>query len=71
MAQAIRHPTHRNAGGIPHRAVLRDLRPGAVIIEILNTRDVRVHVLSVTEGLHTPVALGTPLIEVVRSGKRK
>src|SRR5712675_1111155 len=71
MAKTVGHPTRRKASGIPDRAVLCDLFPTTVIIEVIVASDAATYVFAGGRGRQSRVTLLTPAIEAVERGHRR
>src|SRR5258705_5192240 len=70
MAKTVGHPTRRKASGIPDRAVLCDLFPTTVVIEVIVASDAVAYVFAGGRGRQSRIALRTPAIEAVERGHR-
>ena len=67
VARAVRRPARRHIRRHPHRAVVRRLLPGAVIVETLVAGHVARHVAGRHGGVFPGVELPHPLVERIRA----
>src|ERR1700719_1169251 len=67
VAVAIGNPFHWNARGVPDGAILRDLFPTSIVVQIVIPRSIAAHISRGSRGRSTLVAFLTPFIKVVQS----
>src|SRR5258708_18387232 len=68
VAETVGNQAGREASGIPDRAVLCDLFPTTVVIEVIVASDAAAYVFAGGRGRQSCIALLTPAIEVVERG---